>query len=56
MDESQVLAALDVHYDSGLERGRIGIIPQEEFLSIAPKGYFDKMSQVMNLFLSGKPG
>jgi hypothetical protein len=56
MDESQVLAAVHVHYDGGLQRGRIWIIPQEEFLSIASKGYFNKMSQVMNLFCKKQTG
>jgi hypothetical protein len=44
VDVPEIFPAIDVHDDCGLESGRVGIIPQKELFSIAPKGDFYEMS------------
>jgi hypothetical protein len=40
---AQVLPPIDIHDHGCLERRRIGIIPEKEFLTVALEGDFDEM-------------
>jgi hypothetical protein len=46
MDDTQIFPAIDVDYDSRLERGWFRIIPEKEFFSIASKGDFYQVSHL----------
>ena len=47
MDVAQVFAALDIHDHSRIERWRIGIVPEKEFLTVALEGDFYEVSQAL---------
>ena len=49
MDVAEILPSIGVHDDGGLDRRGIGVVPEEEFLPVAPECDFYEVGHFLNL-------